>query len=94
MVIERFTRAISNFSEVLAVRVWAKNLFIPMYGDASVLGRAISFGIRLVMLIARSFSVGIYILGIVVVLLAYFFILPISIIGFLNHLTGFLDFTL
>jgi hypothetical protein len=82
--------AISNFSEVLAVRVWAKNLFIPMYGDSSVLGRAISFGIRFVMLIVRSLGVAIYIFGTMIVFIVYILILPISIVGLFYHLFSFL----
>jgi len=88
--VEHFSLAISNFSNLLAVRVWAKNLFVPMYGETTFVGRAISFGIRLVMLIVRSLGVAIYIFGTIIVFMVYILILPISIVGFFYHLFSFL----
>lgn len=88
--VEHFSHAISNLSNILAIRVWAKNLFVPMYGDTSFVGRAISFGIRLIMLIVRSLGVAIYTLGTIIVFGVYIFILPFAVVGFLYHLFSFL----
>lgn len=35
--------------------VWAKNIFVPMYGQSDFAGRAISFFVRLVQVIFRGF---------------------------------------
>lgn len=37
--------------------VWVKNLFVPMYGETSFSGRAISFGVRLVVIAVRGLAV-------------------------------------
>lgn len=39
--------------EALAVDVWLKNLFVPMYGQYDIAGRLISFFMRLVQSIGR-----------------------------------------
>ena len=56
-----FLRAAKNFrntimqgNDELALTIWLKNLFVPMFGDYSWQGRIISFFMRLVQLIARS----------------------------------------
>ncbi len=38
----------------LAVLVWIKNIFTPMYGQYDFVGRLISFGVRLVQIIIRT----------------------------------------
>ena len=39
--------------EALAVDVWLKNLFVPMYGQYDITGRVISFFVRLVQIVGR-----------------------------------------
>lgn len=34
-----------------ALGIWFKSIFTPMFGDRSILGRLISFGVRLVLLV-------------------------------------------
>lgn len=37
----------------LGLGIWLKNIFVPMYGDRSIIGRLISFFIRIIILIWR-----------------------------------------
>ncbi len=63
--------------------VWIKNLFVPMYGDNSFTGRAISVFIRFFVIIFQAIAVlGISIM-IFSILVAYVLVLPISITGFI-----------
>ncbi|MDD4412394.1 MAG: hypothetical protein PHR00_01990 [Patescibacteria group bacterium] len=67
----------------LAIGVWLKNLFVPMYGQRDIAGFLISFFIRLVQVIFRSifwlllaivvFALIIVWLGLPVLLIAGFF---------------------
>jgi hypothetical protein len=43
---------------MMAVGIWAKNLFVPMFAQYDLAGRAISFMIRLFMIFARSLGVA------------------------------------
>ncbi len=65
---------------VSAVGVWSANLFVPMYGDASLAGRAISFGLRVFMILFRggAFLVWFFVHGLG--FLVYLVILPVSIV--------------
>lgn len=67
------------------VDVWAKNLFVPMYGDESLAGRAISFLVRLVVLMFRSLGVFFWTIVALFLTLVYLTILPIALIGFVSH---------
>lgn len=53
-----FAKRIFNFwlerAYSLAVLVWLKNIFTPMYGQYDFAGRLISFGVRLVQIIIRT----------------------------------------
>ena len=63
----------------LGFSVWVKNLFIPMYGQSDFTGRAISFVIRLVQIIARGLALFVWALGLLAFLLAWL-ALPILLI--------------
>ncbi|MFA4846247.1 MAG: hypothetical protein WC654_06865, partial [Patescibacteria group bacterium] len=41
-------RSVQGSVKFFGVDVWVKNLFVPMYGDASIAGSLISFGVRAV----------------------------------------------
>ena len=45
-----------NRQKGLALAVWLKNLFVPMYGQRDIAGAAISFFIRLIQIIFRSLA--------------------------------------
>ncbi|MBI4437778.1 hypothetical protein HY631_02400 [Candidatus Uhrbacteria bacterium] len=72
------------------VDVWVKNLFVPMYGDASIPGRFISFGVRLSMVVVRGAGAAAWSVLAVVLLFAYVFVFPLVLFGFFAHLIGVL----
>jgi len=73
-----------------SVDVWAKNLFVPMYGDESFTGRAISFLVRFVVLIVRSLGVVAWSTIALILGVVYVVIFTIATIGFFTHLIGVL----
>lgn len=81
--------AVSGVSKSLALRVWMKNLFVPMYGDTSFAGRAISFGIRLVMVIARGLGVILFSVLSVIGFVVYVLALPAVVLGLVYSLLVF-----
>lgn len=81
-------RSIKNHYEGLALGVWLANLFVPMYGTTDWAGRLISFLIRLFMIVARGLLLFLWILIMVVLLVFYLLLLPVTIIGLVYHLTG------
>ena len=70
------------------VDVWTKNLFVPMYGDESVTGRAISVLVRFTVLLFRSLGVVCWMILVILLALIYLMILPLALIGFFSHLVG------
>lgn len=62
----------------LAILVWIKNLFVPMYGQADFVGRMISFFIRLIQIIFRS-VILLFWLVISLIALAFWLLIPIVI---------------
>lgn len=57
---------------LLGFMVWAKNIFVPMYGQSDFAGRLISFFMRLIQVIARG-----------LVLLLWFFICLAALVSWL-----------
>lgn len=45
-----FSRQVKNLWLVLAIGLWLKSMFVPMYADRSILGRGISFVMRIIIL--------------------------------------------
>jgi fatty acid desaturase len=69
-----------NEQTILGLSVWLKNIFTPMYGQHDFLGKAISFFMRLVQIIARSFLMLIYVI-IALILVAFWLVLPPLVVG-------------
>jgi hypothetical protein len=86
--LKRLSQTISDVSKILALRVWIKNLFVPMYGETSFSGKVISFGIRLIMVFVRGLGVVLFSLLLFVGFIVYIVALPIVILGLLYHLAG------
>ena len=72
------------------VDVWVKSWFVPMYGDASIAGSLISFGVRSVMIFVRSLGVVLWFVLAILLFLLYVLIFPLVLFGFLGHLIGVL----
>ncbi len=63
----------------LAVLIWIKNIFVPMYGQADFAGRLISFGIRLVQIIFRGLALLVWLFFCLIAILVWL-ALPLLII--------------
>lgn len=86
----RLARSVKSSARYFGVDVWAKYLFVPMYGDTSLAGRAISFPVRLVVLLGKSLAVAAWLVIAFALAAIYLVILPIAIIGLFSHLVGVL----
>lgn len=86
--IGKLLRSVKGSVRYFGVNVWSKNLFVPMYGDESVTGRAISFLVRLAVLVFRSLGVVAWTVLAVVLALVYLVVLPVALVGFFTHAVG------
>lgn len=84
----KLLRSISGSIQYFGVDVWSKNLFVPMYGDESVTGRAISFIVRFAVLVFRSLGVVAWTILVMALVFVYVIVLPAALIGFIVHLLG------
>lgn len=77
--IKRMSGVISQGNQELALSVWAKNIFTPMFGQYDWQGRLISFFMRLFQVIFRSI---IFVLWILVAFIGFIFwlVLPLAIV--------------
>jgi hypothetical protein len=79
---EKLSLSARRQSANFAVALWAKNLFVPMYGQYDWQGRIISFVVRLVQVIFRSLALGIWMFVLLGVALFYVFA-PVVFVTFL-----------
>lgn len=72
---------ISTYSKSLALNVWLKNLFVPMYGMNDWQSRLISIFMRLVQIVFRA--IGVLLLSVVVLaaVLLYLALPPLTIVS-------------
>lgn len=63
----------------LAIDVWLKNLFVPMYGQYDFTGRLISFFMRLVQIIGRMIALIVWAVVLLVWLLVWLLI-PVGVV--------------
>lgn len=68
-----------------SLTVWAKHLFVPMYGMNDWQSRAVSFFVRVVMLFWKLFVVLVWSSILLVLLLAWFAIPPVVVWGILYN---------
>lgn len=74
------------------LKVWVKNIFVPMFGEYNWQGRIISFFMRLFQIIVRSIFVAVWAVLAFIVFIAYI-ILPIFIISqIIYHWTVIFNF--
>lgn len=87
-VVKQLTLGVKGYSKSLAVGVWIRNLFVPMFGQNDWQSRLISFGMRVFQIIARSFFVALWTILMIAVFLVYI-ILPIfSVVGLIYQIFG------
>ncbi|OGL63850.1 hypothetical protein A3C09_04960 [Candidatus Uhrbacteria bacterium RIFCSPHIGHO2_02_FULL_47_44] len=80
--------SVKHAAETTGLTIWAKNLFVPMYGETSVSGKLISFFVRLIMVIARGVATFVWMFVVVGVFIAYLLLLPLAILGIFYHGLG------
>lgn len=80
--------SVRDSARALALGVWVRNLFVPMYGERGAEGRIISFFIRAAMIVLRGLAVGIWAL-IVGILVALYLVVPAAaLVGLFFNLSG------
>lgn len=85
-------RTVRDASQLFALGVWMRNLFVPMYGETEWSGRLISFGVRMAMIFVRGIAVALWTVLALAAFAAYLAVLPAAIIGLLYHGSGLLFF--
>jgi len=70
---------IKDFEQTLGLMIWIKNLFVPMFGQRDIVGRLISFGLRLFQIFWKSI-VLLIIIGIAFIFIIFWLLLPIFVI--------------
>lgn len=80
--------SITNYGRMLALGVWIKNIFVPMFGQRDWQSRLISVFMRIVNIVGRSIALFLWTL-IVIVLVGVYLVLPVvSVLAAIYHLTG------
>lgn len=84
----RLSTSVRNYARSLAIGVWVKNWFTPMFGQYDWQSRLISFIVRSAQIVGRGFVLMIWV-GVCVVQLVAYLVLPIVAgIGLVYHLFG------
>ena len=73
---------------MLAIKVWIKNIFVPMFGMHDWQSRIISFFMRVVQIIGRAIVLCILTVGIIFTLASYVLILPAAVGFAAYHFAG------
>lgn len=81
-------RSVKGAAQTTGLSLWAKNLFVPMYGETSISGKLISFFIRLIMVLARGFATFVWMMIAISLFIAYLLMLPLAILGIFYHGLG------
>jgi hypothetical protein len=72
----------------LGFSVWLRNMFVPMYGETQLSGRAISFLVRLMVIAVRGIAVLAWTIIALAVFAAYLLLLPAAVLGIFFHGQG------
>ena len=70
-----------HVSVKLAVGIWLRNLFVPMFGQTDWQGRLMSIFMRLVNVFFRSFALAIYVIALMLISITWV-ILPVFLLSF------------
>jgi len=91
-VVSGSVRNVKSVVRNFGLDVWAKNLFVPMYGETTFSGKLISFLMRFVVVIFQSLGVVIWSVILFALFIVYLIALPFSILGILSYGFGMLFF--
>lgn len=73
-----------RMAQTLSLKIWVKNLFVPMYAQYDIAGRLISFVLRIVVLIYRFIKFVVW-LAILLVLLGLWLFGPLAVLYYLLY---------
>ncbi|MFA6522659.1 MAG: hypothetical protein WCT24_03660 [Patescibacteria group bacterium] len=82
-------RFLKGYARSLGLKVWLKNLFVPMYGMYDWQSRMISFFMRVVQIIGRGIAFIFLAIFSVIFLVIYLLLPPVVLIGIIYHVFGF-----
>lgn len=82
------SHSFSTANRSLGWSLWAKNLFVPMYGETDWTGKLVSFGVRFAMIVVRGIGVLAWSAGAGLAFGAYLVALPLAVVGLLYHGAG------
>jgi len=74
-------RTLTGYSRYLAIEIWIKNIFVPMFGQRDWQSRLISIFMRTVQIVGRSLVLAAISLGLVIIFAIYLFA-PVVVIIF------------
>jgi len=75
-------------TDEIALGIWVKNLFVPMFGSRDWEGKIISFFMRLAQIIGRSIALLVWCLFCISILLLWIVFPIVVLYGILNALTS------
>jgi hypothetical protein len=81
-----FSGSLVNEVNRLALPIWLKNMFTPMYGDYTIAGRLISFFMRFFILIYRLIIFVIWFAILTLILVVWLIVPPLSVVGIVFNL--------
>lgn len=87
-VLSRAVASAKQYARVLAIAVWVKNIFVPMYGQHDVQGRIISVFFRVVQIVGRGIALCVYVVMLAVLVAAYVALPLIAAAFFVYHIFG------
>ena len=76
---------VKTYAKSIAINVWMKNLFVPMYGMYDWQSRIISFFMRLAQIAVRAVGVLFISIGVLIVIVIYILAPPITILAFITQ---------
>jgi len=68
-----------NINEIMAPGLWLKNITVPMFGQNDIQGRLVSFFMRFMNVIIRSFAMF-FVVVIVIILFILWLLLPLFVL--------------
>jgi len=81
-------KTIKMYARMLALSVWIKNIFVPMFGFYDWQSRLISIFMRIVNIIGRSIGIIILSIGVLIAVVIYVLILPVAALAFFYQFIG------
>jgi len=86
LVIGKAIAALRYRARAYALNIWIRNLFVPMYGQRDLAGRAVSVFMRVVVLIGRSIALVVEAMVYVVGIIVWCLWLPGTILLFISNI--------